>query len=227
MAELTPIRQLAEQYNDNPVVKALVQLITPYIDALDTLLMTHLQSFRDKRIITFFDELATLDIELNPELLVSEDFLHCCFATLKAAINTYQQEKIRKYANLLGTYTMSGNFADVDEFEEYLKILEELSLKEINILEILETHEAKHPLREDENENEGQRVNRFWASFTQTLINELEIPREEIDARLMRLTRTGCYELLRTYVVGSKGKLTPTYIRLKQFLDTNALEVVF
>ncbi len=225
MAELTPIRKLAEQYNDNPVVKALVQLITPYVDALDTLLMTHLQSFRDKRIITFFDELATLDIELNPELLVSEDFLHCCFAALKAAINTYQQEKIRKYANFLGTYTMSGNFADVDEYEEYLKIIEELSLKEINILEIIETHEAKHPIREDE--NEGQRVNRFWASFTETLVNELEIPREEIDARLMRLTRTGCYELLRTYVVGSKGKLTPTYFRLKQFLDANALEVVF
>ena len=225
MPQLTPIRKLAEQYNDKPVVKALVQLIIPYIDALDTLLMTHLQSFRDKRIITFFDELALLDIEFNPELLVSEDFLHCCFATLKAAINTFQQEKIRKYANLLGTYTMSGNFADVDEIEEYLKILEELSLKEINILEILETHEAKHPIREDE--NEGQRVNRFWASFTETMVNELEIPREEIDARLMRLTRTGCYELLRTYVVGSKGKLTPTYIRLKQFLDANALEVVF
>jgi hypothetical protein len=225
MPQLTPIRKLAEQYNDKPVVKALVQLITPYVDALDTLLMTHLQSFRDKRIITFFDELAILDIELNPELLVSEDFLHCCFATLKAAINTYQQEKIRKYANLLGAYTMSGNFADVDEYEEYLKILEELSLKEINILDILEAHEAKHPIREGE--NEGQRVNRFWASFTEILVNELKIPKEEIDARLMRLNRTGCYELLRTYVVGSKGKLTPTYFRLKQFLDANALDVVF
>ncbi len=225
MPPITPIRKLAEQYNDKPVVKALVQLITPYVDALNTLLMTHLQSFRDKRIITFFDELATLDIELNPELLVSEEFLHCCFATLKAAINTYQKERIRNYANLLAAYIIGGNFNDVDEFEEYLKILEELSLKEINILNTLEAHEAKHPLKEDE--NEGQRVNRFWASFTETLVNELEIPKEEIDARLMRLTRTGCYDLLRTYVVGSKGKLTPTYFRLKQFLDADALEVVF
>ena len=77
MPPITPIRKLAEQYKDNPVVKALVQLITPYVDALDTLLMTHLQSFRDRRIVIFFDELAKLDIELNPELLVSEDFLHC------------------------------------------------------------------------------------------------------------------------------------------------------
>ncbi len=120
---------------------------------------------------------------------------------------------------------MGGYFKNVDEYEEYLKILEELSLKEINILNILERYEMKHPIREGE--NEGQQVNRFWASFTETLVNELKIPKQEIDARLMRLNRTGCYELLRTYVVGSKGKLTPTYFSLKQFLDTNALEAVF
>lgn len=225
MATITPIRKLAEKYKDNAVIKALVQLITPYVDALDTLLMTHLQSFRDRRIIIFFDELSTLDIDLNPELLVSEDFLHCSFATLKAAINTYQEEKIRKYANLLAAYIFRDNFTDVDEYEEFLKILEELSLKEISILNLLEKHENNYPALEDE--NEGQRVNRMWAPFTEALVKELEIPKEEIDARLMRLNRTGCYELLRTYVVGSKGKLTPMYFRLKQFLDVESMEIEF
>jgi len=50
----SPIIKIAQEYKDHPVLTALIQLITPYVYALDTLLMTHLQSFRDSRLIIFF-----------------------------------------------------------------------------------------------------------------------------------------------------------------------------
>jgi len=213
----SPIIKIAQEYKDHPVLTALIQLITPYVYALDTLLMTHLQSFRDSRLIIFFDELADVKIELRPDLLVSENFLHCCFDTVRAAINTHRREKIKMFARLLNSYTIEENFASIDEYEDYLRLLQDITYREYRILATLDKYEARFPLKEDE--NEGQRINRLWNHFTDELITELGLPKDEINDIMARVSRTGCYELLRTYTMGSKGKLTPSYFRLKKMVE--------
>lgn len=62
-------------------------------------------------------------------------------------------------------------------------------------------------------------TNFIWDEFTKELEDTLYIPKDEIDAILTRLNRTGCYETFTgTYAdyTGGKGQLTATYRRLKK-----------
>jgi hypothetical protein len=213
-------KKVEKYYEKNPVIRALVPLIfTPFATGIDAALMQKLQNIKEERARAFFDELADGKIELTGYLIKTEDFLHCFYATTKAALNTRRRQKIRMFARLLKSATIEGAFSDTDEYEEYLGILDELSYQEICMLLFLEKYENKFPKLQ--NENDLQRANRFWLNYIEDLKKKLNIPELEIDARLTRLNRTGCYE---TFVggymnyTGGKGKLTPTYFRIKKFI---------
>jgi len=135
---------------------------------------------------------------------------------MRAALNTRRREKIKFFARLLKASTFPNSFSDTDEYEEYLKILDELSFRKISILFILDKYESRFP--KTGKENDLKRVNRFWDKFTTKLVKQLDIPKDESNAILTRLNRTGCYETFTgSYwdYTGGKGKLTPTYFRLK------------
>jgi hypothetical protein len=213
--------KLAKRYQRYPVLRGLIQLIPFGIGSgIDAALLTRLQNISEERTKAFFDELAEGNIVLKPELLESEDFLHCFFATAKAALNTRRREKIKFFAKLLKASTLPDAFSNTDEYEEYLWILDELSFRELSILFILDNYESQFPKIAEE--NDLQRANRFWDRFTTELIEKLSVPKDEIDAILTRLNRTGCYE---TFVggyfdyTGGKGKLTSTYFRLKKLIQ--------
>lgn len=214
------LENLVARYERSAVLRGLVQLIPLSIgSAIDTALLTKVQTLRADRTAIFFDELASGKENLNPDLLENNEFLHCFFATTEAALRTHRTEKIQYLARLLASSTVSGKFSDVDEYEQYLNILDDLSSREFSVLILLDQYESDHPAQE--NENRLQRATRFWSKFSADLVSEFSIPPQEVDAMLTRLNRTGCYE---TFVgsfmgyTGGKGMTTPTFHRLKNFV---------
>jgi hypothetical protein len=211
---------LVKRYEGNSVLRALIQLIPLNVgSAAEVAVLTKIHSIRAERARIFFDELGRGEQQLLPELLESNDFLHCYFATAEAALKTNRREKICYLARLLAASAQEDCFSDIDEFEEYLSIIDELSNRELSILIALDSYECKHPNQAEE--NDFQRALKFWEQFVDELTNHFAIAPAEIDAVLIRLIRTGCYELFQgAYydATGGKGRTTPTFQRLKSLV---------
>lgn len=215
--------ELLERYEKNRVIRALVQLIPFGIGgAIDVVLTRTLVSIQEERSKTFFDELAKGATQLDPVVLESEDFLHCFFATTRYALNTRRREKIKMFARLLRASLVPEGLQDTDEYEIFLEILDELNYRELRALAILDTYSGKPRTAE---QNDLQWINTFWDDFVRKLSNELKVPSAEVTDLMNRIARTGCYELFTgTYLdyTGGKGQLTPTYHRLKAFIEQEA-----
>ncbi|MBN8778865.1 MULTISPECIES: hypothetical protein [unclassified Thiobacillus] len=217
----TPTTQtLLARYEGNRVIRGLIQLIPFGIGgAIDVVLARTLTTIREQRSRAFFDELAKGTTQIDPAELESEDFLHCYFATARYALNSRHREKIRMFARLLKSSVSPNGPRDVDEYEIFLEILDELNYRELQALTILDSYSSQ-PWNPDQ--NDLQWTNTFWDDFSARLTTDLNIPQEEIRDFMNRISRTGCYEMFTgTYLdyTGGKGKLTPRYRRLKQFIE--------
>ena len=220
------LERLANRYAENPVTRALVQLIPCGIgSAADTALVTILENIREDRAREFFDELKRGDVELTPEIIKSEDFLHAYFATAKAALNTRRREKIRCFACLLTSSIDSSEISTIDEYEECLGILDEISFRELGILVILSRYEKDYPHQAGERDYD-RRV-RFWDRFSSEVCSRFSIPRGDLSSIITRLNRTGLYETFVGYssvaesnlsYTGRIGALTPLYRKLEKLI---------
>jgi len=201
-----------EKYEKNEVIRSLIQLVPQGVgSAIDTAITTRLNKLNEKRKRIFFDELAAGEIQLTEEIIDSDDFLHAFFTTIKAVFATNREQKIRYFALLLKNATLGDCIDSIDQYEEYVQILDEMSYRELSILFILEKYCSKKT--EQGSSDAWKRV----FDETERIYN---IPREEIIAILTRLERTGCYE--KGYVQMSRdfvpGRLTPIYYRLRKLI---------
>jgi len=226
MANSPSESQLA-RYEGNRVIRGLVQLVPLGIGgAIDVVITKTLSNMREERSRTFFDELAKTSKPLEPKLLESEDFLHCYFATTRYALNSRRREKIEMFARLLKSSLSDKGPRDVDEYEEFLEILDDLTYREIRALAIMDSYSDRPRTAE---QNDLQWTNTFWEDFEQRVVAELGIPQDEVADFMNRISRTACYEMFTGGYMdytGGKGKLTPTYRRLKRFVDVAIEDVV-
>ena len=213
------VEHLLERYRDRPVLRGLIQLVPFGIgSAIDTTVSIKLAKYQEERLRSFFDELASGKVELTPELVESEDFLHAFSATTHAALNTRRRGKVRVLGRLLkGAFTDRVN--DADEYEELLAIIDDLSFRELTILSVLAEHErrAVHP----QMDNDLQRANRIWPAFEQEVTKRLGIEAKALAPMLVRLQRTGLYvEITGSYwdYPGGRGHLTALWRRLETVL---------
>jgi hypothetical protein len=215
-----PSTTLLERYNRSTIIRALIQLIPFSVGgAVDVFLMGRLETIRAERAKAFFDELSKSEAILTPDVVDSEDFLHRYFATVKCALNTRRREKIEAFARLLKTSLDRGHASsDADIYEDFLSILDDLSYREIRALALLE-HYYQTPRTEDQ--NDLQWTSLFWEDFVAVAGKELSLQAEEFVDFMNRIARTGCYEMFTgSYMgyTGGKGRLTPTYFKLKRML---------
>lgn len=219
MADDSTLARLVARYERQPILRGLVQLV-PFGagSAIDLALLTHFSNLREERLREFFDELAAGEVALTEEAVRSDSFLHCYFATIKAAVNSRRREKIRALGRMLTRSVIQNGIREPDIYEECLSILEELSERELRILSILDARSTAHPHREDQ--NPLQHAAQFWDSFVADACAELGIVPDELGAMLTRLARTGLY----APIVGSywdykgEGRLTPLFHRLKELV---------
>lgn len=121
---------LARLYEKPPVIQALLQLI-PYLGGpIHTLIHSTLQRMEEGRTRALLDALSHGKLELSEELIESEDFLHCFCTTYKAVLNTRRREKIELFARLLKSAFTETRPRDIDEFEEFISILDDLTYEE-------------------------------------------------------------------------------------------------
>lgn len=107
-------------------------------------------------------------------------------ASLETSINNIQEKRTKLLKNTI-------NDENTDNFEEYLKILDELSYKEIKALIILDSFYKTIQTKE---QNDLQYISVFWDKFTKKINEDLEIPYDEIEPYMNRIARSGCYELI-------------------------------
>lgn len=189
-------------------------------------MITILENIREERAREFFDELAKGTVSLTQEIIESEDFLHAYFSTAKAALNTRRREKIRYFARLLTSSINSSEISTIDEYEEYLNILDEISFRELGILVVLSRYEKDCPHKAGEDEYD-RRV-RFWNQFSAEVCTRFSITSGEFSSVLTRLNRTGIYVTSARYRYksatemslssGRTGKLTPSYTKLEKMI---------
>ena len=213
------LQALLNRYHGNRVIRGLLQLVPFGIgSALDVVLVQTIEKIRMERAKEYLDELASGDLVVNPSLLESEDFLHCYALTTRLALNSRRREKIRMFARLLKNSLGVDGDINVDEYEDSVKILDELSYREVQALNLLDEYSA---VPRDDQQNDLQWINLFWEEFENRLCMQLGIPQEQVGDFMNRIARTGCYETLTgTYwdYTGGKGKLTPTYRHFKAFI---------
>jgi hypothetical protein len=219
-----PIESLIEIYEKNPIARFVLQTI-PGISAWDSAFVATVVKLNEKRQRAFFEALP--QTELTEEQKSSEPFIHAFLKTTSAVQNTQNLEKVRLFANLFAngfihsSHTPSSE--EVGKYEEFLSILDDLSVREFQILSILQRHERNNPIAD--NQNELQRAMGFWEQFLKDVETEVGVPKEQIRGMLARLNRTGLYE---TFVgtawgyKGDKGSLTSNFYEFIQIVNMQA-----
>lgn len=220
----TVVGELALRYDKMPLTKALFSLLPlPGLGAVDVLVQARLDEYRHERALEFFDELAAGEMVLTTDLIQSEDFLHAYFCTAKAAMNERRREKIRLFAKLLTSSVSGGVLPDLDEYEKYLKILDDLEPREMQILLLLDELTEKHG-RENISGGEGwlDRFHGFSKEFSSELETRLGVRISERSSVIMRLARTGCLQIFIPTTSGASrvaALLSPTYYKLKDAVE--------
>lgn len=212
-----------DDYIHRPLIRTLLKLALPALGTMiDLALADKYSQMVVGRLRFFFDELESGNIPLTDDLIESNDFLHCYMSTFRTVVRTYQRKKLLLFARLLNSSARTSSSTDnaVDEYEEYLSILDSLSEREWNILNII--HLAEQSVEKDEKENPLQHARKYWIKMIQTLEANNLSSRDELPAFLARLNRTGCYVTITGSFLsyaGDVGYTTETYMKLRQLVQ--------
>lgn len=224
MADPNPIGRLAQAYDEHPTVQSLIGLV-PGSGALMPLLHARAEQINHERMRDFFDELARGRVELTSDLIESEDFLHSYFSTLRAASRTRSRQKIRYLARLFRSAVLGADYRDADDYEELLGTLDELSLRELRALVLLDQESGAGDMLTVENREEWRR------RIRDRLTTELAVAAADLPGFLARLQRSGLFSMAAMHVDGRGqlatttdtlagfGELSPRYYRLRSYLE--------
>ena len=149
-----------EIYSGGHFARAVVRQLSlygiPIGDVIDSLAAEAYNKLHVERAAIFFEELDKGHIELTLEMIQSEEFLFSLFAALKASLYTRQKEKVRFFAKLFAEHLTENQFSQADEYDDYLKILDELAFREIYILYRLKNYEDTAHLMEVDEDDEDK-----------------------------------------------------------------------
>lgn len=175
---------------------------------------------QEERLKTFFTELEAGEFELTKELIENHDFLHCFFATTRAAMRARRHEKVQLFARALVNGIYGGKASSIDEFEESLSIIDELSFREWQALSLFDRYYAASAA----SESPMGRVLSFWSSYCDEVASQLSVPRDEVTEFVHRTARTGVFKRLVGFFddTGEHGVTTPTFARLKLLVERHA-----
>lgn len=209
------LEKLHLAYENDPGIQAIINVF-PFLEFFKPFVSTRVKEIRSKRTETLFDELSKGKIELTQDIINSEDFIHKFFIVYRASINTRRKEKIRFFARLLKSSIINEEEIDIDIFEDYSKILQDLSFREITALTLLDSY-YPNTIKVD-----LSRTQKFWDDYEKNLQKKININKDTIGSFMSRLSRSGCYELFTGQyfdVDASRGMgtLTSTFHEVKKF----------
>lgn len=214
------IKPAIEKYSGNAILRASISTIPIIGSPLDIFLTTKAQKIINDRIMSLFnelkEELSTLkDRIVDKDYINSEEFIELFMRTIEASTKTRNKEKIKLYAKLLKG---AIKFQDRDKFspEEYLQILSELTIKELEV--------AKAIYRQQKQERKKDETELQWALRCgwEKLIKECpSIPEEDFRFIFLRLEKSGLIRELPDGWFGEGGIfiITDVFRKIMKYLE--------
>jgi len=210
------VDRIMSMYERSPILRMVVASY-PTLKVTEAGILAIYNWWRHRRMYVFADEIMSLNLEPTQQEVESREICEAFGATARRVLDTAREDKIRLFARLFASFVREGRFTpeSFDNFEEDLSILDELGYREFQLLLVLRKYELQFPLQEGV--NQAQRTAKYWSTFKTEAVKTLNIPEEDIDAALQRLTRTGLYQIITgTYwdYAGDRGHLSPNFPRL-------------
>ena len=173
------------QLHEHPLTRTIIQTSTcvgiPFGLALDNFLTKK----KKEKQIAFFDTLNDGSTVLTEDIINDDNFLHAFFATLNYVVRQRSNAKIEGFTKILKE--LATKKIEINRFEDYTAIFDELSEREFAILSIKYDFEQRF---RKPNESAGN----YWQEFKDEVLNKVDITEGELEPLLSRAQRTGCFQ---------------------------------
>jgi hypothetical protein len=210
------VREKALEGANNPVVRAVIAKIPAVGSVLNDAMADKRSRLAEERFGTFIDELNKTGKVPTTEQLHGNSFAHAVLETTRAAVNAHREAKIRRFARLLSNYDRIVVGNNIDDYEELLGILNELTDKEFQILLLLRKHEDDdHPSRK---RTVASMPYPYWQPFQRDAEAKGVAP-NELQGYFQRLARTGCVYMITGSASGQLARTTPLFHRLVSVVE--------
>lgn len=209
-----------------PWAKALSQ-ITPFSAVPEAYYSAKIDEIQKKRENVFFEELSKGNLSITQETLNQNDLLRKIEVAMRATYRTQREEKIKMLAHLILGSEDDNVLTDIDEFEYYLTIVDELNYRELVLLSVLDRYYQE--LRDKDFATQKELIDAvkpIWPEFLSEAASELAINEFEVENMLQRLASSGCFEFFIGYGDPTGGILTHTYDRIRAILKRGAKKIV-
>ena len=206
-------------YEEQTLFRAAINAI-PYVGGtIDVLFSSIGQKFSAKRIEFFIDELKNeishlQETTINKDYLEKEEGFDLILKAFNASARTRQKEKLILYARIIKNSLTNGREFEEDEPETFLKIVEELSVKELRVAMCL----YKLKIKKDSN-------NKDKTSSDIDLLSKdyPEFDKDELVSILVRIEKSGLIKEVVSVIVGYAGgnyTITQLFKKFVVFIET-------
>ena len=169
----------------NPVISAFISLMKemPFIgDLIDDSLESVLSDFQSKKQQKLLEVIGQASLGTVTSDMVNDVEFIMGFAKTKNAVDKLSNgDKVKFYGNLLvNGYLNDKDKISVDEFDEYVELINSLSYRELEYLSFFKEHSDKH---------RGILIYQHWEEFSKEFENKF--PKRDVYFVYKRLERTG------------------------------------
>lgn len=169
----------------NPSVSAIISCVkkVPLIgDLIDDSLECILNDFQNKKQQQLLDVIGEVSTgAVTSDMVNDVEFLMSFAKTVNAVNKLLNGDKVKFYGNLLKNgYLREREKIEVDEFEEYLELIDSLSFRELEYLSFFQEFSDKRS---------GRLVYQNWKEFSKEFRGRF--PNRNVDSVFKRLQRTG------------------------------------
>ncbi len=167
------IEVLYDQYENDPGIRMFVEALSigigiPINTVVDSFIGKKVKEMNASRLKCFFDELNSGDIELDEALIENQEFLHSYFSVVNYVARSKNDEKAIRFARIIKN--LYNKKIDVNQFEDYTSIFDELTDREFAILSIKHKYERYAIPDEaiiglDKPRNPFMKTSEYWGDF--------------------------------------------------------------
>lgn len=182
----------------NPIVETFVtyaKTFVPFIgDLIDTSVNCVLEEYQNKKRMDFCEYILDTPELITKEKVSDVDFLIEFGKTMDVINKLAQNEKLIYISGLFKNTFITKDKYDVSEYEEWLRRLDELSYREIELLVCLYNTEVDYYKADYDSQKtviEYQKVVDVWFEFLKKAERLLDISQESIESIILSITRTG------------------------------------
>lgn len=195
--------QISTKYTDSAAIRALIAILPIAFQSdipnaallapvVDTTLVTLFQQHRIHRQKLLHDKLNDGSVVLEEDAIKNDAFIHSYLQTVQYVDRARTDKKVERFAQILKS--LYRDDINIDQFEYYSKVLDEITDLEFALLLIKLSFEDHEYLRDV-----GKVSREKWEEFTNSACTQLQITPDSLSDLLVRLQGSGCYIIRSTY----------------------------